>query len=45
MISGNMAELMKQVRALGDDYKRISGGLTPVAFNLPSIVIDEVKII
>jgi PmbA protein len=45
MISGNMAELMKHIQALGNDFKNLSGGLSPVAFRLPSILFDEVKII
>ncbi|WP_455392665.1 metallopeptidase TldD-related protein, partial [[Eubacterium] cellulosolvens] len=45
MISGNMGKLMEQIIGLGDDYKIVAGGLSPVAFNIPSIVIDDVKII
>ena len=45
MISGNMAQLIKQIIALGDDFKTVSGGLSPVAFRIPSIAIDKVKII
>jgi PmbA protein len=45
MISGNMAELMKHIRAIGNDFKNLSGGLSPVAFRLPSILFDEVKVI
>jgi PmbA protein len=45
MISGNMGKLMEQVLGLGDDLKLLSGGLTPVAFYIPSISIDNVKVI
>jgi PmbA protein len=45
MISGNMPKLMKQITGLGDDYKNVSGGLTPIASRLPSVVIEKVKII
>jgi PmbA protein len=45
MISGNMGQLIKQILNIGDDYKLLGGGLTPIAFNLPSIAIQDVKII
>ena len=45
MISGNMNKMMERIIALGNDYKNISGGLSPVAFRIPSIVFDDVKII
>ncbi len=45
MISGNMGQLMEHVIGLGDDFKNVSGGLTPVGFNIPSIAIEDVKII
>jgi PmbA protein len=45
MITGNVPKLMKQIKQIGDDYKSIGGGLTPVAQWLPSIVIEGLKII
>ncbi len=45
MLSGNMPELMKHIIGLGDDYKNVLGGLTPIASWLPSVVIENVKII
>jgi PmbA protein len=45
MISGNMPQFMKQILALGNDFKNMSGGLTPIASRLPSIAIENVKII
>ena len=45
MVSGNMGRLLERIRAIGNDYKNMGGGLTPVAFRIPSILIDDVKII
>ncbi len=45
MISGNMPELMKHIIALGNDFKDVGGGLTPIAQRIPSMVIEDVRII
>lgn len=45
MISGNMPELLKKIVAVANDYKNVSGGLTPIAQRLPSILFQDVKII
>jgi PmbA protein len=45
MLSGNVPEMMKRISAIGNDYKDLGGGLTPVAQRLPSAVIEDVKII
>ena len=45
MISGNMAQLMEHILGIGDDFKKLSGGLTPVGFYIPSIALDNVKVI
>jgi hypothetical protein len=37
--------MMKRIQGIGDDYKDIGGGLTPVAQRLPSVVIKDVKVI
>ena len=45
MLSGNMPELLDNITAIGDDIKDVGGGLSPVAVRIPSIVIEDVKII
>jgi PmbA protein len=44
MISGNMAECMKNVSGLGDDFKKLPGGLSPVSVFAPTIRIENVKV-
>jgi PmbA protein len=45
MLSGNVPEMMRKISGIGNDYKDIGGGLTPVAQRVPSVVIENVKII
>lgn len=45
MISGNMPLLMKQIIGLADDYKDVSGGLSPTASRLPSVAIEQIRVI
>ena len=45
MLSGNMPELMNNIIAIGDDFRSVSGGLSPVVSRIPSIVIENIKVI
>ena len=44
MLGGNLPEYLKKVSGLGSNYRRLSGGLSPVGFYIPSIRIDDVKV-
>lgn len=44
MISGNMPEYLKKVTALGNDYRKLTGDLTPISTVLPSIKIENVRV-
>jgi len=44
MLSGNVPELMKNIVALADDFRFLSGGLTSISAKLPSVRIGNVKV-
>jgi PmbA protein len=44
MLGGNFHECLKNITAVGDDYKFISGGLTPVSFYIPTISIEGIRV-
>ena len=44
MISGNMPEYLKQITALGDDFKNLSGGMTSIGVRIPSVKFENVKV-
>lgn len=45
MISGNFPDLLTRVSGLANNYRKISGGLAPGGFYLPSVRIDDVRVI
>jgi PmbA protein len=44
MLSGNFPDCLNRVNALGDDYKLVSGSLTPVSFHLPSVSLEGMRV-
>ena len=44
MISGNFHECLKRISGIGDDYKRLSGGLSTVSVFAPTIRIEKVRV-
>jgi len=44
MLSGNLPEYLKEVSGIGNNYRRMSGGLSPVGFYVPSIMIDGIQV-
>lgn len=44
MLSGNLPEYLHRISGLGNNYRRLSGGLSPVGFYLPSIRINDVQV-
>ncbi len=44
MLSGNFPECLKNIQGIGDDHKLISGGLTPVAFNIPTMSLGGIRV-
>jgi PmbA protein len=44
MLSGNFPECLKNVNAIGDDHKFLTGGLTPVSFYIPTISMEGIRV-
>jgi PmbA protein len=44
MLGGNFHDCLKRISALGDDYKLVSGGLTPISFHIPSASIEGIRV-
>lgn len=44
MLSGNFPDCLKKVNAIGDDYKFLPGGLTPVSFFIPTVSLGGVRV-
>lgn len=44
MISGNLPNYMQNLSGIGNNYRRLSGGLSPIGFYIPSIRIDGVQV-
>lgn len=44
MLAGNFHEYLKKVNDIGDDFKLISGGLTPVSFFIPTISFEGIRV-
>ena len=44
MLSGNFPDCLKKVHALGDDYKLLTGSLTPVSFFIPTVSLSGVRV-
>ncbi|MDG6220281.1 MAG: TldD/PmbA family protein [Candidatus Thermoplasmatota archaeon] len=44
LISGNLPEAMNRIIGVANDYKNVSGGLSPIAFRLPSFAVDKLVV-
>jgi PmbA protein len=44
MLGGNFHECLQNISGIGDDYKLLSGGLTPVSFYIPSMSFDGIRV-
>jgi PmbA protein len=44
MLGGNFHECLKRIEGIGDDYKLVSGGLSPVSFFIPSISFEGIRV-
>jgi len=44
MFSGNFPEYLKQVTGLGNNYRKLSGGLSAIGFYMPSVRIDDMQV-
>ncbi len=44
MLSGNFPNCLKKVHAIGDDHKLLTGGLTPVAFFIPTVSLGGMRV-
>jgi len=44
MLSGNFPEYLRDVSGIGNNYRRMPGGLTPMGFYIPSIRLEDVKV-
>ncbi len=44
MLSGNFPECMRNVNGIGDDYRLVSGSLTPVAFFIPTVSFEGMRV-
>jgi len=44
MISGNFPRAMERLVAIGKDFKRMGGGLSPNGMNLPTLALDEIRV-
>jgi PmbA protein len=44
MLGGNFHECIKRISGIGDDYKMVSGGLTPISFHIPSVRVEGVRV-
>lgn len=44
MLSGNFPEHLKRVSGIGNNYRRLSGGLSPIGFYIPSVRVDDVQV-
>ncbi len=44
MLGGNLPEYLMNVSGLGNNYRKLSGGLSPVGFYIPSIRIEDVMV-
>jgi PmbA protein len=44
MLGGNFHECLKHVNDIGDDYKLVSGSLTPVSFFIPTISFEGIRV-
>lgn len=44
MISGNMDECLKNVSGIGNDFRKLPGGLSPVSVFIPTVRIENVKV-
>ena len=44
MISGNMPECLRNVSGVGNDFRKLPGGLSPVSVFVPTIRIENVKV-
>lgn len=44
MLGGNFHECLKRIKGIGDDYKLVSGGLTPISFFIPTICIEGIRV-
>jgi len=44
MLAGNFPEALKNLKGIGDDYKLVSGGLTPISFHIPSMSLEGIRV-
>jgi PmbA protein len=44
MLSGNFPECMRKVKGIGDDHRLVPGSLTPVAFFIPTLSMDGMRV-
>jgi PmbA protein len=44
MLGGNFHECLKNVNDIGDDYKLVSGGLSPLSFYIPTISFEGIRV-
>jgi PmbA protein len=44
MLGGNFHECLNRISGIGDDYKLVSGGLTPISFHIPTIRFEGVRV-
>ncbi len=44
MLGGNFHECLQNISGIGDDYKLLSGGLTPAGFYIPSVGFNGIRV-
>jgi PmbA protein len=44
MLAGNFPEALRRLKGIGDDYKLVSGGLTPISFFVPSMNLEGIQV-
>jgi len=44
MISGNMGECLSHVSGIGDDFRKLSGGLSTVSVFAPTVRVENVRV-
>ncbi len=44
MLGGNFHECLKNINAIGDDHKLVSGGLSPIGFYIPSVSFEGIRV-
>jgi PmbA protein len=44
MLGGNFHDCLKDINAIGDDHKMVSGGLSPIAFFIPTVSFEGIRV-